>query len=180
MLTLNGTSSFGAAIISTAEFRSGGIIIGFNGGGGGGAAFANSTLNLIHGGCGANGFYVGPTGYYGFASSPSAPPDLTTFRDAANTLAQRNGVNTQISRLYKSFTDASNYTRSAWRFDANGVELAGESAGTGDANIDITFTPKGTGNVRFGTHAALSGETVTGYITIKDSSGTLRKLAVVS
>jgi len=35
-------------------------------------------------------------------------------------------------------------------------------------------------NVRFGTHSSLSGETVTGYITIKDEGGTTRKLAVVS
>lgn len=36
------------------------------------------------------------------------------------------------------------------------------------------------GTLNFGTHAALSGETVTGYITIKDQGGTARKLAVVS
>ena len=74
--------------------------------------------------------------------------DLSFYRDAANTLAQRNGVNTQTSRLYKSYTDASNYTRAAWQFDANGVVLAGESAGTGDANISITLSPKGTGSIR--------------------------------
>jgi len=36
------------------------------------------------------------------------------------------------------------------------------------------------GNVRFGTHSAVVAESVTGYITIKDESGTLRKLAVIS
>lgn len=106
--------------------------------------------------------------------------DVFLFRDAAQTLAQRNSAISQTYRLYKSFTDASNYTRAAWQFDANGVVLAGESAGTGDANIDITFTPKGTGNVRFGTHSAVAAEVITGYITIKDASGTLRKLAVIS
>lgn len=35
-------------------------------------------------------------------------------------------------------------------------------------------------HVYFGTHSALAAETVTGYITIKDAGGTLRKLAVVS
>jgi len=45
---------------------------------------------------------------------------------------------------------------------------------------DISFQPNGTGLVRFGTYAALSGETVTGYITIKDAGGTSRKLAVVA
>ena len=47
-------------------------------------------------------------------------------------------------------------------------------------NPDIIFTPTGTGNVMFGTHSSLSGESVSGYITIKDSGGTSRKLAVVS
>jgi hypothetical protein len=43
-------------------------------------------------------------------------------------------------------------------------------AGSGGAN----------GNVRFGTHSAWTAETITGYITIKDAGGTLRKLAVIS
>jgi hypothetical protein len=54
------------------------------------------------------------------------------------------------------------------------------SASGSDSDIDILFTPKGSGRVRFGTHAALSGESVSGYITIKDAGGTSRKLAVVS
>lgn len=46
------------------------------------------------------------------------------------------------------------------------------------ATGDIFLNPGG--NVKFGTHAAIGAETVTGYITIKDSGGTTRKLAVVS
>jgi hypothetical protein len=47
-------------------------------------------------------------------------------------------------------------------------------------DVDFLVEAKGAGLVRFGTHAALSGETVTGYITIKDAGGASRKLAVVS
>lgn len=36
------------------------------------------------------------------------------------------------------------------------------------------------GNVRFGTHSAWTAEVISGYITIKDAGGTLRKLAVIS
>src|SRR3990167_4461409 len=36
------------------------------------------------------------------------------------------------------------------------------------------------GQIKFGTHTAIGAETVTGYITIRDAGGTLRKLAVVS
>ena len=107
-------------------------------------------------------------------------PDLALFRDAANTLAQRNGVNAQAFNLYQSYTDASNYTRGRVAAASGIVTLAGESAGTGAADIDIAITPKGTGRVRYGTHAAIAAETVTGYIEIKDAGGTVRKIAVVS
>jgi hypothetical protein len=46
-----------------------------------------------------------------------------------------------------------------------------------DADVDIVFTPKGAGAVRFGTYTA-SVLTPTGYITIKDSGGTSRRLLV--
>jgi hypothetical protein len=52
-------------------------------------------------------------------------------------------------------------------------------AGT-DTNIDLALTPKGTGNVRFGTHTGVSDTAISGYITIKDSGGTTRKLAVIT
>jgi len=69
---------------------------------------------------------------------------------------------------YASFT--SNGTGSAPVISAAGV----------DTDVDLSLSGKGAGNIRFGTHAALAAETVTGYITIKDSGGTVRKLAVVS
>jgi hypothetical protein len=47
-----------------------------------------------------------------------------------------------------------------------------------DTNIDIIFTPKGTtGNVRFGTYTGTI-LTPTGYVEIKDSGGTVRRLLV--
>ena len=49
-----------------------------------------------------------------------------------------------------------------------------------DTDVDFRLTCKGAGVVRFGTHSAIAAETVTGYITIKDSAGNLRKIAVVS
>jgi hypothetical protein len=50
------------------------------------------------------------------------------------------------------------------------------AAGTG-ADLDILFTPKGTGNVRFGTYTA-GVVAQAGYITIKDAGGTSRRLLV--
>jgi hypothetical protein len=46
-----------------------------------------------------------------------------------------------------------------------------------DTDIDLTLTPKGAGAVRFGTYTGTI-LTPTGYITIKDSGGTSRRLLV--
>lgn len=54
------------------------------------------------------------------------------------------------------------------------------SAQGSDSNIDLSLTPKGTGNVRFGTHTATADTAISGYIEIKDASGTVRKLAVIA
>jgi hypothetical protein len=54
------------------------------------------------------------------------------------------------------------------------IEAAGET------NLDLFLGGAGTGVLQFGTHSAIGAETVTGFITIKDSGGTTRKLAVVS
>jgi hypothetical protein len=51
------------------------------------------------------------------------------------------------------------------------------SAVGSDTDIDLTLTPKGAGNVRFGTYTA-GVLTPTGYITVKDSGGTTRRLLV--
>jgi hypothetical protein len=68
---------------------------------------------------------------------------------------------------------------------ANYVSIAPKVAGTSpvisvlgsDTDIDLTLTPKGAGAVRFGTYTGTI-LTPTGYITIKDSGGTSRRLLV--
>lgn len=50
----------------------------------------------------------------------------------------------------------------------------------GDTNIDIQLTPKGTGNVRFGTWTSNADAPVNGYVTIKDAAGNVRKLATIA
>jgi hypothetical protein len=51
------------------------------------------------------------------------------------------------------------------------------SAAGSDADIDLALTPKGTGTVRFGTYTGTI-LTPTGYIEVKDSGGTVRRLLV--
>ena len=60
-----------------------------------------------------------------------ANQDVVLRRDAANTLAQRNGVNAQTLRVYNTFTDASNYERGALQWQSNELQLRVDGAGTG-------------------------------------------------
>jgi len=67
----------------------------------------------------------------------------------------------------------------------NNLQATGSAAGSApsfsaigtDTDIDITLTPKGAGVVQFGTYTGTI-LTPTGYITIKDSGGTTRRLLV--
>lgn len=60
----------------------------------------------------------------------------------------------------------------------DGTSIVLTAAGS-ETNLDVRITPKGTGAVRFGTHTANADVAITGYVTIKDASGTIRKLAVI-
>ena len=66
-------------------------------------------------------------------STPSAAADVSLFRDAAGTLALRNGTNPQSLRVYNTYTDASNYERGFAKWNTNVFEVGTESLGTGTA-----------------------------------------------
>lgn len=78
---------------------------------------------------------------FGITFSSSADinnPNFSLLYDAANALAQRNGVNAQTLRVYNTFTDASNYERLVFNWVGNIAYIATERAGTGSArNISI-------------------------------------------
>jgi hypothetical protein len=70
-----------------------------------------------------------------FGWSPNASVNSVTdtilARDAANTLAQRNGTNAQTFRVYNTFTDASNYERGRIAWVSGQLLIGTEAAGTG-------------------------------------------------
>jgi hypothetical protein len=68
----------------------------------------------------------------GFGDGLSAP-DVVVRRDAANTLAQRNGANAQAFRIYNTFTDASNHERGKIEWSSNVLRIGTEKAGSGTA-----------------------------------------------
>lgn len=100
---------------------------------------------------GAAGTRVNSTAYFGWTNSNAynGTLDLALYRDAANTLAQRNDTAAQTFRVYNTYTDASNYERLAINAGAEGdwLQLAAETGGTGVDNIGIALTPAGTGAI---------------------------------
>ena len=82
---------------------------------------------------------------------PTATQDVILRRDAAATLAQRNGTTQQIFRVYNT-TDAglTNYERLTLTGVAGtSVNITAETLGTGGDNLDIVLTPAGNGFVSF-------------------------------
>jgi hypothetical protein len=92
--------------------------------------------------------------------------DLQIHRDAANTLAQRNGVNAQTSRIYNTYTDASNYERGKISWSSNVLQIGTEKAGTGTARA-LELQTDGTTRL---TIATSGNATLTGALTIGGSS----------
>jgi hypothetical protein len=69
--------------------------------------------------------------------------DLILARDAANILAQRNGVNAQALRVYNTYTDSSNYERGEISWVSNNLQIGTAQAGTGTVR-NIQFYRGGT------------------------------------
>lgn len=67
-----------------------------------------------------------------------ATADLFIWRDAANILAQRNGIISQTFRIYNTFTDFSNYERGVFSWVSNALNIGTQNAGTGlSRNVEI-------------------------------------------
>lgn len=61
--------------------------------------------------------------------------DARLARDAANTLAQRNGANAQTFNIYNTYTSGSNYERGFMRWSSNVLQIGCEAAGTGSGRV---------------------------------------------
>jgi len=85
-----------------------------------------------------------------------------------------NGTSSEQFRVLNTTGTIVNYATVTGNIAGSSPTL---SVAGSDTDIDLTLTPKGAGAVRFGTYTA-SVLTPTGYITIKDSGGTSRRLLV--
>lgn len=108
------------------------------------------------------GIRLGSAMYVGWNSATyndSGSVDLTLYRDAANILAQRNGTTAQTHRMYRTFTDSSNYQRLTRTWNTSTALIMNEGAGTGTD-----------GNIAFN-DAALATNATVGYIMIPSCAG---------
>jgi hypothetical protein len=106
---------------------------------------------------------------------PGGTWDLTLFRDAANILALRNGVNAQAYRIYNTFTDTSNYERAKFAWESNVLRIGTEKLGTGvaraleiqtDGVTRMTFTGAGNVTVNAALSVQSSGISTIGQVTV--------------
>jgi hypothetical protein len=85
------------------------------------------------------------------------------------------GTNNGVEQLRVAHTaSAVNYVQVTGAATGSGPTISAQGS---NADIDFNIAAKGTGNVRFGTYTA-GVLAATGYITIKDSGGTTRRLLV--
>jgi len=85
-----------------------------------------------------------PTGRISWASTSAlGSPDLFLYRDAANTLAQRNSTNAQAFRLYNSYTSSSvgEWLSVDWTTTANTATIATKANGAGVVRTLATGNP---------------------------------------
>jgi hypothetical protein len=115
----------------------------------GGTAFliTSGSTNILS--IGTSGINLQAAGVIGWSPSSNADvgTDLYIYRDAANTLAQRNGTNAQTFRVYNTYTDASNYERADIGWSSNTFVIDVTKAGTGTRRA---FSLKYDGNVALG------------------------------
>ena len=93
---------------------------------------------------------TGPTTYLAWSTTNNnTSPDLRLYRDAANTLALRNGINAQTFNLYGTYTDGSNYERLSLLYTAsNDYVIAADKLGTGSYR-SLTFITYGNATTTF-------------------------------
>jgi hypothetical protein len=72
-------------------------------------------------------------GYFGFSESTSANSalDVRLYRDAANTLAQRNAANAQTFRVYNTYTSSTNYELGKLEWSSNVFRIGTEKGSGG-------------------------------------------------
>ena len=112
-----------------------------------GVIFCKNTNNVIASinRSSTKSFVTTSDGFFGWGSTTTNAdaftPNSTLYSDAANILAQRKGTNAQTFRLYRTYTDASNYERLGFlATNTTRYTITSQNAGTGSArSLEVSF-----------------------------------------
>ena len=80
----------------------------------------------------------------GFGFGPPLGADVFINRDAANTLAQRNGTNAQTTRIYNTFTSSTNFERAKIEWSSNVLRIGTEKGSAGGTARSMELQTDGT------------------------------------
>ena len=162
-LNTNSTSNFVVPNVSGKGFwvtgspTHGGMV---NAGGLGGVDFranAETVLSLVNN-AGQRRTAIHIDGQFGFHN------DITLARDAANTLAQRNGINPQAFRLYNTYTDpVSAFERLNIKWDTNVIKIGTEKGSVGGSARAMEFQTDGVSRWSIDTSGHLLASTDNSY-----------------
>jgi hypothetical protein len=88
------------------------------------------------------------SGYLGWIASgvvglSNPTPELRLYRDAAYTLAQRNGTNAQTSRIYNTYTSATDFERAKIEWASNILRFGTEKGSAGGTARDMELQTDG-------------------------------------
>jgi len=151
------------------------------------AASANSSFFFNGSGANGPGLTVAAGLNIAFASGTNAvnAQDTILTRDAANTLALRNGANAQTFNIYNTFTDATNHERFSIIAQSGGAVQIGTNKGSvggaaralelqTDGQTRLTITTSGVVNIGNNPFKVLGSFAVTsGYNSVLWSDGIL-------
>jgi hypothetical protein len=106
--------------------------------------------------------------------------DVTLFRDAADTLAQRRGTNAQTFRVYNTFTSATNFERAKIAWSSNVLQIGTEKGADGGTARALELQTDGTTRLTIATDGAATFSTSVSTPTVTASSTAANTSAIAS
>lgn len=108
---------------------------------------------LTIGGDGSSNLVMGSTRSIAWSATtnPEGGSDLFVSRDAANTLAQRNGTNAQTFRVYNTYTSSTNYELGKLEWTSNIFRIGTEKGSAGGTPRTLELQTDGTTRVAIST-----------------------------
>jgi len=142
------------------------------------AGLSNAAAVQIHW-LGAVGVPSG--GFFGWlaGSDLTTQPDTRLYREAAYTIAQRNGVNPQLNQIYNTYTSATSFERCNISWIGNVLTFGTSKGGDGGTARALAIQTDGITQITVGTNGLVSYPTTvtaggtTGAQTINKLTGTV-------